>query len=1105
LICEPENRLALIYLMSDVLITVLLDEVERLKAIIEEQAALPTREAGSGKPIQSRFSIQNSSDAVSPSWSVSGWFASMGGIVDIMATEVTKGRPAQTDEAQWIKGMCERDIASALNVALPAVKEHVLTEFRKLGQQEHLDAQKLNEKFLADSSCFEFKYGGMDDYHGGLERLIGQPYLNLRERMEWEHTLSPYANAHFWWSFGETTAAHEWEYVVDYQGTVETADKGRNGALLADLFAVNATQIEEAGLQDVEVIALRLYTGPIYVWYNNVLRYIRDKSTDLFDWAPSHIREWKEKGWNNVFTTTLHVLNSAIIKLSKNTKAVKVYRGLQGGVLPEKFWTPNASGVRGGIEMGFMSTTTKREVALGFAASSQDQKADEVQPASVLLEIQMGMVDRGASVQWCSQFPAEEEVLFAPLTGQEVMGHPKIEGRTLVVELRLNCNLHDLCIEQVTAKMKTTHLELVHTIMTDMQMLGFPYSSLGPLIEHQEEYTKKDGLWFNNANSYKRATNDALQTKLQVCSKTLVSADSCENTSLANTAADILFEPGDSDALAEGVASVLLHNDLLVTYGERLAQVAACAHNYDSEFRLELPNRNIVGELPEAVLLLLVSAKSFNLAGNSFSNIVAGSALYDMVYTMRRWHDATFDWRGKHLGGFDCIAKFLHTGSFIADEMSTSVAIQDLRGTSGPTNLSLAGRGIGADGATIIASLLPLNSVLTAIDLLANKISNTQAHQLMSILDDSDTLTTLCGIGPDQSKLDFSYAGLGAACVVMVAHELDGHRAVTSIDISNNNLGGYYTGVPNKGSRGSEVLKFAAALKTCPLLTSIDISCNNLGAKGAAALAGVLEGMLMCSDSRAFSDNMTHHGKWVCVDQLGVGYRNSTDINDRWTAGDGPNYEVVVEATEVSDSPGWLQASIPGVGTKYLPRERGGQLLLEEVLEGDPTLCMRCGKLKAQHAHKPLALTDIDMSGNSLTKGKLRFGGDKFKEGDYDTDPTGIVMLTAAIKVSSLVTLDISNNKLDADAKRQIREAIKGHPTMREAIGVDDADVCTGPGTGAPAAPAADEIDLISDSEESGGEQTPASPDEGVPAAAGDTIDQLSDSDESTGGILVSC
>ena len=69
------------------------------------------------------------------------------------------------------------------------------------------------------------------------------------------------------------------------------------------------------------------------------------------------------------YVTTLHAINSGIIKLSKQTKACTVYRGVAGGVLPEQFWTPNEFGVRGGIEGAFMSTTKDRRVAMQYAAS----------------------------------------------------------------------------------------------------------------------------------------------------------------------------------------------------------------------------------------------------------------------------------------------------------------------------------------------------------------------------------------------------------------------------------------------------------------------------------------------------------------------------------------------------------------------------------------------------------------------------------------------------------------------------------------------------------------------------------------------------------------
>ena len=151
-----------------------------------------------------------------------------------------------------------------------------------------------------------------------------------------------------------------------------------------------------------------------------------------------------------VFVTTLHAINSGIIKLSKQTPATTVYRGVAGGVLPDQFWTANEHGVMGGIELALMSTTTDRNVAVGYMQQTDKE-------AKMLFEIRMGMIDRGADVSLLSQFPTEKEILFAPLTGLEVASVPRVQGGIIVVELRLSCNLQDLTIEQVPANAFVPH------------------------------------------------------------------------------------------------------------------------------------------------------------------------------------------------------------------------------------------------------------------------------------------------------------------------------------------------------------------------------------------------------------------------------------------------------------------------------------------------------------------------------------------------------------------------------------------------------------------------------------------------------------------------
>ena len=62
-----------------------------------------------------------------------------------------------------------------------------------------------------------------------------------------------------------------------------------------------------------------------------------------------------------------------------------------------------------------------------------------------------GMVNRGASISWLSQFPHESEILFGPLTGIEVLG-TRIDGSVVVIICDFSVNLTALTLEQVLGK-----------------------------------------------------------------------------------------------------------------------------------------------------------------------------------------------------------------------------------------------------------------------------------------------------------------------------------------------------------------------------------------------------------------------------------------------------------------------------------------------------------------------------------------------------------------------------------------------------------------------------------------------------------------------------
>ena len=82
----------------------------------------------------------------------------------------------------------------------------------------------------------------------------------------------------------------------------------------------------------------------------------------------------------------------------------------EGATLPEAFFKPDALGFRGGVEYGFSSTTTDRAQAVHYAEGK----------ASTVLELVMGMIDRGADISWLSQYPHEKETLLPPLMGLQV-------------------------------------------------------------------------------------------------------------------------------------------------------------------------------------------------------------------------------------------------------------------------------------------------------------------------------------------------------------------------------------------------------------------------------------------------------------------------------------------------------------------------------------------------------------------------------------------------------------------------------------------------------------------------------------------------------------
>ena len=149
--------------------------------------------------------------------------------------------------------------------------------------------------------------------------------------------------------------------------------------------------------------------------------------------------------------------------------------------------------MRGGVDRAFVSTSHDRDEAMRYATTGDDG-------VPMLFEMQMGMVDRGADIEWLSQYPREKECLFAPLTAFELL-RTRVDEGVLVAEIRLNANMNALTLEEVIDKMKRSQLQLIKAVRSDLARSGKPTNTRLDWLE--AELRSRQGTWFNDPKNYK--------------------------------------------------------------------------------------------------------------------------------------------------------------------------------------------------------------------------------------------------------------------------------------------------------------------------------------------------------------------------------------------------------------------------------------------------------------------------------------------------------------------------------------------------------------------------------------------------------------------------
>jgi hypothetical protein len=237
-----------------------------------------------------------------------------------------------------------------------------------------------------------------------------------------------------------------------------TRRQGRRSLSIIELMC--DPQVQLAGLRVEEAVQAYQYTGPLFQVWNSVLRKMPfGGKIECF----------------NKYTTSIHTLVSAVVKLSRQTRipvSRKVYRGLGGLVLDDQWFECDKRGVRGAVELGFLSTTLNRDVALTYSGVKKNR--------GVLFEIEIGAVDCGAQINSISQYPGEAEMLFGPLSNLETTGTrlETFEGKNvIIVSLKINSNLKGSVIEDLIEKRKQMLMSMRDSacdeLAFDLKILAF--------------------------------------------------------------------------------------------------------------------------------------------------------------------------------------------------------------------------------------------------------------------------------------------------------------------------------------------------------------------------------------------------------------------------------------------------------------------------------------------------------------------------------------------------------------------------------------------------------------------------------------------------------
>ena len=326
--------------------------------------------------------------------------------------------------------------------------------------------------FQDPSQSFRANLGSDDEFVGGIQGKLGKMGLEYVKDMYLEHNCTHDAKREFTANNAghvlKTTAKREWEFVVGSHGvdlvkwtfdlehaepayTAEDMVEGRNATPLRELMLL--LLVKKAGLRVAEVVAIRLYTGPLYNRYNRVLRGLAAAGDTLFK-------------------TTIHLIRSAQFKIAMITPPppdLTLYRGTGNMALDPAFFARDEQGCAGGVELAFMSATPDIEVAMGYAGAEAGKEPTKDLPT--LYIIRVGQASIGALIADFSQFTGEAEYVYPPLTLLELDKEPELspDGKVFLIHLKITVNQRSTTVEDAEQARRRFLVNLAHSLQWSLR------------------------------------------------------------------------------------------------------------------------------------------------------------------------------------------------------------------------------------------------------------------------------------------------------------------------------------------------------------------------------------------------------------------------------------------------------------------------------------------------------------------------------------------------------------------------------------------------------------------------------------------------------------